>query len=166
MSRKFLKSFFIILGLSVFLLIFGLFFRLSLSRAASAASASLMEADLQKAGFTQVKQIAPTTATGRFAGPQLYFQVSDKVTAPNSEAPNVVMVSDFVSTYQLGKGALFNYGADSHDFSVLGGSGQEATMFDGRVAINFIKNNHYDVIIGPNKSKIEALATLLAGEIQ
>jgi phage baseplate assembly protein gpV len=75
------------------------------------------------------------------------------------------MVKDMVLPYQLTDGALFNYGSDSHDFSVAGSTGQEATMYDGRIAINFIKNSHYDIVIGPNQTKVEALASLMAAEI-
>jgi len=162
MTKKILQSSLLVLGFVFFISAFSFFFQSSLSHAA-AASSFVTEADLQKAGFTQVKLIAPTSA-GRFTGPELYFQVSDKVTAPTSETPNVVMVYDFAPSYQLGNGALFNYGSDSHDFSISGGSGQEATLFDGKVAISFVKNNHYDVIIGPNKAHVEALAQEMAAK--
>ena len=164
MINKILQSAAVILGIGILVVILAIFFRLNYSRAAATA-VFVSAADLQAAGFIQAKPLTPT-ASGRFSGPNLYFEVSDKVTAPSSEAPNIVMAEVFVVPYQLVTGALFNYRADSRDFQVLGGSGKEATMADGRVAINFIKNYHYDVIIGPSKTKIEALASLLAGKIQ
>jgi len=163
MNKQILRLSLMVLGFTVFFSAFSFFFRSSLSKAAGNNSNFVNVADLQTAGFTQVKQIAPTSA-GRFTGPELYFQVSDKVTVPTSEAPNVVMVYDFVASYQLGNGALFNYGPDDHDYNISGGSGKEATLFDGKVAINFVKNNHYDVIIGPNKAHVEALAQIMAAK--
>jgi hypothetical protein len=137
---------------------------LSNSQAAS-NSMSVTTADLSRAGFTQVKAAVPT-ATGHFQGPNLYFTVSDKVAATSSEAPNLVMVSNLALPYAPASTALFKYGQDSHDFSISGGLGQEATLADGRVAINFIKGSNYVVIIGPNQAKIEALTTIVAGKIQ
>lgn len=161
MIKKSLKSVILALGagLVVFLFVFS-----PHSRVKAADSGPVMAADLQKAGYTQVKPLAPTAA-GRFKGPNLYFEVSDKVSAPTSEAPNVVMTEDFILPYQPTESALFNYGADSQAFSVFGGSGKEATMPDGRVAINLIKGYHYVVVIGPNKVKVEALATSMAGKL-
>jgi len=162
MIKKSLASIPAILGLGCLILASILVVRLESSQAA----ASVTPADLQIAGFTQVKQLTPI-AGGRFSGPNLYWQVSDKVTAPTSEAPDVVMAEDFLAPYTLSSGAtLYVYGSDSHAFGVTGGNGQEATMGDGRIAINFIKNNHYDVIMGPNQAKIEALASIMAGKIQ
>ena len=165
MVKKILQSSLLVLGFVFFISAFGFFFRSSLSKAAGNDSNFVAVADLQTAGFTQVKLIAPTSA-GRFTGPELYFQVSDKVTAPTSEAPNVVMVNDFAPSYQLGNdiGTFFNYGSDNHNFSIAGGSGEEATLFDGRLALSFVKNNHYDVIIGPNKARVEALAQIMAAK--
>jgi hypothetical protein len=134
----------------------------SFSQAAGAYVVSA--ADLQKVGFKGVTQNKPN-ASGRFQGPNLYFEVSDKVAA-TSEAPNLVMVSDTAYPYNLPTSSLFKYGADSHNFTVAGGLGQEATLSDGRLAINFIQGKHYAVIIGPNKQKIEALTNLLAQKIQ
>ncbi len=121
--------------------------------------------DLVKVGFTNVRQETPT-AGGRFVGPNEYFEVSDKVASPDSEAPNIVMVSDFSSSQNLAGSTLFTYGSDSHDFAIPGGRGKEGAMFDGRTAINFVKNNHYIVIVGPNREKIEALALAVANKIQ
>lgn len=163
MPKKSLLSLPVALGIGVTLLLLALFVCLNHSLAADAAFVSA--ADLQKAGYTQVKQIAPTAA-GRFAGPNLYFSVSDKVSDPNSEAPNVAMAEDFTASYDLSGVTLYNYGADSQTLSVSGGTGQVATLADGRVAINFIKNNHYDVVIAPNRVKAEALASIMAAKIQ
>ena len=132
---------------------------------ASGATVVVSAGDLAAAGFTQVKQIAPTAA-GRFNGPNLYFSVADKVTSPASEAPNVVMISDLALPYQPGSNALYKYGADSHDFSITGGAGKEATLADGRIAINFSKGYNYVVVIGPNQTKIAALAGAIAAKIQ
>jgi len=132
---------------------------------AAGSSSGVTISDLTQAGFTQIKQISPNAA-GKFNGPNLYFGVSDKVTSPTSEAPSLVMVDNLSLPYKPSTGALFNYGADSHPFSISGGTGQEATMADGRVAINFVKNNNYVVVIGPNQQKIEALAQIMAGKIQ
>jgi hypothetical protein len=164
MNKKNLQLF-LILGSALSIVIFTLYFHLSPSKAAVIGSGSVTVADLQKAGFAQVKQLTPLTS-GRFSGPNLYFSVSDKVTAVSSEAPNIVMAEDYILPYQLSSGALFNYGLDNHDFSIAGGSGKEATMADGRVAINFIKNSHYDVLIGPNKMKVESLISTMADKIK
>jgi hypothetical protein len=127
------------------------------------ASSPVIVSDLAKAGFTGVKQEVPL-AGGRFSGPALYFAVSDKVmTDSTSEAPNIVMVSDL----QADAGALaYTYGSNSHAFDIAGGQGKEGIMFDARITINFVKNGHYVVIIGPNKQKIEALASLASQKIQ
>ena len=131
---------------------------------AAANNISLTANDLVRAGFSQVKVMAPA-ASGRFGGPNQYFSVSDKVSSPTSEAPNIVMISDSSLPYPPASSALFQYGTDSQVFSIIGGQGQEATLADGRVAINFIKSSNYVVIIGPNRSKIETLAVDLAGKI-
>ena len=131
---------------------------------ADAGAALINSADVQRSGFTQVKQEMPTAA-GHFNGPNLYFSVSDKVGA-DSEAPNIVMVSNQSLAYNPPLGSLVVYGSDVHSFIIPGGVGQEATMTDGRVAINFIKGHNYVVIIGPNPQKIENLAALVAGKIQ
>jgi hypothetical protein len=135
------------------------------SNSRAAANISLTVNDLIRAGFSQVKVMSPATS-GRFSGLNQYFSVSDKVSSPASEAPNIVMVSDLSLPYPPSSTALFKYGADSQAFSIIGGQGQEATLTDGRVAINFIKSSNYVVIIGPNRSKIETLAVDLAGKIQ
>ena len=163
MNKKKLSASLILVGFSLFILI--VVFSFNHSAKAADVSISMTAADLQTAGFTQVKQIIAANGA-RFGGPDIYFSVSDKVTSSASEAPNVVMLKDLVLPYQLTSGALFNYGSDSHDFSVAGSTVQEATMYDGRIAINFIKNNHYDIVIGPNKTKVEALASLMAAKIK
>jgi len=118
--------------------------------------------DLIKAGFTAVKQEVPLP-NGRFNGPPLYFSVSDKASDPTSEAPNIVMVDDSLTV----AGAIsYTYGSNSQAFAIIGGQGKEGTMFDGRIAINFVKNGHYVVVFGPNKQKIEALANLVAQKIR
>ena len=134
------------------------------SRAAG-NSVPVTVSDLTQAGYASVTPIAPA-ANGRFAGPTLYFSVSDKVSSPSSEAPNVVMVSDLPLPYLPSTGALFKYSADSHDFSVSGAPGKEATLADGRIAVNFLKSYNYVVVIGPNQQKVEALAIEIAGKIQ
>lgn len=141
-----------------------LVFSSSNSRAASDIL-SVNTADLSTAGFTDIKQLAPITS-GRFSEPNLYFSVSDKTSSKDSEAPNVVMVDSLFLPYTPANGALFNYGLDSHTFQIFGGAGKEATMADGRFAINFIKNNNYIVVIGPSQAKVEVLATTLASKIQ
>ena len=164
MIAKFLKSF-LAVGFAVLLvLLFVFFLNYNFSHAAGNANVAVSIADLKEAGFTKSKLLPP--ANGRFAGPNLYFSVSDKVLDASSEAPNVVMVEDLVAAYPFSAGALFSYGVDSHDFAVAGGSAKEASMADGRSAINVVKGNHYLVLIGPNQAKIEKLALRLAAKIQ
>jgi hypothetical protein len=158
------KKSLIITGVLVALAAVGILnFNLANSHAAGNAI-SVTSSDLTKAGFTQVK--AAKSASGRFSGPALYFTVSDKATSASSEAPNIVMVSDLALPYAPATTALFKYGADSHSFTLANAAGQEATLADGRIAINFIKGSNYVVIIGPNQAKLETLATNLAGKIQ
>lgn len=132
------------------------------SQSASSAPLTITADDLIKAGFSGVKR-ETAQANGRFSGSVPYFEVSDKVTDPTSEAPNIVMVDDSLA----GAGAInYTYGSDSHAFSIAGGQGKEGAMFDGRVTVSFVKNGHYDVIMGPNRQKIEALANLMAQKVQ
>lgn len=155
-------------GLAALLIVGVLALNLAGSPAAASTAAATV-ADLTTAGYTQVKALAPQGG-GRYSGPNLYFTVGDKVSSPSSEAPDVVAVSDLSLPYVPGNGALFQYGNDSHDFNISGGLAKEATMADGRTAINFLKaahaGSHYVVLIGPNQNKLEKLAADLAAKIQ
>jgi len=165
----------ILLILPILIIGFYLIFRTNISHAIDnnaiqktpdASQLQITASDLQNAGFTGVKQESPQ-AGGRFRGPADYFEVSDRVNDPQSEAPNIVMVdSAYHNNFSLANGDLYVYGTSSHPFDIVGGRGQEGTMFDGRIAINFIKGNNYTVIMGPNRQKIEALAQLVVQKVK
>ncbi len=119
-------------------------------------------ADLTSAGFTNAQVADP--ANNRFITPPYYFTVAEKADL-TSEAPNIVMVS-ILSTVSSPSQLPYTYGTNNSDFTINGGIGKEGTMSDDRVAINFFKGNNYVVIIGPDKQKIEQLATIVANKIQ
>jgi len=146
----------------VLLLAAGVFLLLFHPVKADGQSAKVTAVDLTTAGFSGPQLIAPVN--GKYLGSNLYFSLTDKL-AINSE-PDQVMVDYLTLPYMPSDSALFNYGSDNHIFPISGGAGREATITDGRTAINFIKGYNYIVVIGPETPKVEALATALASKIQ
>ncbi len=164
MSKKILKSITIIATLSLMAFIVIIVFNSSKSQAAG-NTIKVSASDLTNAGFTGVKKIKPQ-ANGRYVGPNLYFSVNNKLSPADSKIPKAVMIDDLLLPYNPPTGALFIYGSDSHSFNIHDGAGKEATIADGRTAINFVKGYHYIVVIGPNKTDTENLASNLANKIQ
>lgn len=145
----------LLLAAGAFLLLFSLV-------KADGQSAKVTAADLTAAGFSAPQLITPVN--GKYLGSNLYFSLTDKLAS--SSEPDQVMVDYLTLPYMPSDGALFSYGSDSHTFPISGGAGREATIADGRTAINFIKGYNYIVVVGPKTSKVESLATTLASKIQ
>ena len=164
MNIKILKWSGLFLGVLLLGLSANFLLPVAISWASVNSSFSLTAADAIQAGYAGTKLIT-VTAIGRFPAPSFYFNTKDKVTSPLSETPNVVMVSVLPLSDAATK-TLFNYGVDSHYFALAGISAQEATMLDGKVAINFIKGNNYVIVMGPDKKKIETFALAIAAKIQ
>ncbi len=164
MFKKLLKSIAII---SVFGLVsfFGILIFKSASTQAANRILTVSVQDLSQAGFSNVQKILPETS-GRYDGPNLYFSVSDLGQVVKSSTAHIVMIDNLLLPYQPAAGALFKYGANSRAFQISSGAGKIATITDGRTAINFIKGDHYVVVIGPDQARVEALATALANKIQ
>ena len=137
----------------------GITFRDSLAQTAG-QNAFITPGDLIIAGFTDAK--AMPAANGRYGG-AYYFSVAEKA-APDSEAPNLILVSDEQVNY-VRTALSFSYTANDQAFAISGGLGREGTMPDGRTVIYFAKGKSYVVIIAPNKQNTEKLALFLANQI-
>lgn len=164
MLKKLLKSIAIITSLGLIIILSVLIFNTTNSQAAS-SSIKISASDLKDVGFTNFKALKPI-ANGRYQGPNLYFLINNKNISPKFKTYNIVMIDNLLLPYTPSKGALFNYGLDNHNFQIPNGIGEEATMVDGRTAINFIKGHHYIVVMGPDQVKIETLSLALANKIQ
>ncbi|MDD4901772.1 MAG: hypothetical protein PHE24_01420 [Patescibacteria group bacterium] len=133
------------------------------SKAQTAAdqNALVNAADLTIAGFTDAKAVP--AANGRYSG-AYYFSVAEKAEATDSEAPNLILVSDERVNY-IRTSLSFSYTATDKVFPITNGVGKEGTMPDGRTVIYFDKGKSYVVIIAPDKQKTEKLALLIASKI-
>jgi hypothetical protein len=108
----------------------------------------LLETDLTKAGFNNVKSLAERN--GQYVGPAQYFQVNGR---------DLVLVSFLASAPKT----LFVYGHNSQAYGTLG---HIATLADGRSALNLVSSGHYAVIIGPDQQKVIALADILVEKLK
>ncbi len=115
--------------------------------------------DIVAAGFSGVEQQQPDS--GRFMPPNLYFKVKQNL--PNSLNGNLVMI--LIVNNSNSSNTLPSYGANIKPFDIKGGTGQEGTMPDGRITINFIKNSFYAVVIGPGQSEVEKLAQIISSKL-
>ncbi len=156
------KKIFIYLGFTL-LIVAAIGIALNNSRAQTTADQSSLVAasDLAIAGFTNATAVP--AANGRYAG-AYYFNVAEKAQAADSEAPNLVLVSDEQVDY-VRTALSFSYSATDQVFPIAGGVGKEGTMADGRTVIYFDKGKSYVVIIAPNQLDTEKLAQLLAAKI-
>lgn len=170
-NKKVIKAF-VLVGIFVFAVALSLGAKPRSSHAATNTTTSALVqlhatvADLTSAGFTGIKTDPPDKQT--FLGPTDYFTVADSVSAKTANLPHIVMVDSSSYPYvdQLPDAALYKYSVNDQSFAITGGTGDEATLSDGRTAVSFIKGNNYTLVIGPDKQKTEALALVMAGKVK